>query len=79
MDVGVDRNAKFAITCRKTILIPENDEESAHSGIWQHFQLQFGTSTSTMMHRPFSICNHSSHFNFCFAIFANCLHSWTIM
>ena len=27
MDVGVDPNAKYAIMCRKTILIPEDNEE----------------------------------------------------
>ena len=40
MDVGVDLNAKYAIMCRKTVLIPENDEESTHSGLRQHFDLQ---------------------------------------
>ena len=40
MDVGVDLNAKFAIMCRKTVLIPENDEESTHSDLRQHFDLQ---------------------------------------
>ena len=29
MDVSVDLNAKYAIMCRETILITENDEESA--------------------------------------------------
>ena len=27
MDVGVYLNGKYAIICRKTVLIPENDEE----------------------------------------------------
>ena len=31
MDVGVDRNAKYAIMCRKTGLLPENAEESTLS------------------------------------------------
>ena len=30
MDVDVDLNTKYAIVCRKTVLIPENDEESTH-------------------------------------------------
>ena len=29
MDVGGDLNAKYAIMCHKTVLIPENDKESA--------------------------------------------------
>ena len=29
MDVGVDQNAKYVIICRKTVLIPGNDEESS--------------------------------------------------
>ena len=33
MDVGVDLNAKYAIICRKTVLIPEKNEESTHSGL----------------------------------------------
>ena len=37
MDVGVDINAKYAILYHKTVLIPENDEESTYSG---HFDLQ---------------------------------------
>ena len=40
MDVGVDLNAKYAIMCRKTVLIPENDEESTHSGLRKHLHLQ---------------------------------------
>ena len=27
MDVGVDLNAKYALMCRKTVLIPEDDKE----------------------------------------------------
>ena len=40
MDVGADLNAKFAIMCRKTVLIPQNDEESTHSGLRQNFHLK---------------------------------------
>ena len=40
MDVGVDLNAKYAIMCRKTVIIPENDEETTLSGLRQHFYLQ---------------------------------------
>ena len=40
LDVGVDLNAKYAIMCRKTVLISENDEESTHSCLRQHFDLQ---------------------------------------
>ena len=36
MVVGVDQNAKYAIMCRKTVLIPEDDEESTHSDIGQN-------------------------------------------
>ena len=39
MEVEVDVNAKYAIMCRKTVLISEKDEESTHSGLWQHFHL----------------------------------------
>ena len=41
MDVGVGLNAKYAIMCRKTVLIPQNDEESTHSDFRQHFRLQY--------------------------------------
>ena len=40
MDVGVDLNAKYDVMCRKAVLINENDEESIHSSLWQHFHLQ---------------------------------------
>ena len=40
MDVGADLDAKPAIMCRKTVLIPENDEESAQSGFRQHFHFR---------------------------------------
>ena len=39
-DVGVDPNAIYAVMCRKTVLIPENDEESTHLGLRQYFYLQ---------------------------------------
>ena len=32
-DAGIDLNAKYAIMCRKTVLIPENDKELTYSGI----------------------------------------------
>ena len=40
MNVGIGLNAKYAIMCRQTVLIPENDEESTHSDLRQHFLLQ---------------------------------------
>ena len=40
MEVGEYLNAKYAIMCRKTILIPGNDEESTHQGMLQHFHLK---------------------------------------
>ena len=40
MDVGVVLNAKYALTWRKTVLITDNDEESTHLVIRQHFHLQ---------------------------------------
>ena len=40
MDVGVDLKAKYAIMWPKTVLISENDEESIHSALRQHFHLQ---------------------------------------
>ena len=50
MDVGVDLNAKYAIMCRKTVLIPENDEESTHSA-----PLAFVTLQSTSASLPSSL------------------------
>ena len=40
LNVGVYLNAKYAIRCRKTVVIPEDDEETTHSDLWQHFHLQ---------------------------------------
>ena len=84
MDVGVDLNAKYAIMCRKAVLVLEVDEESIHSGLRQHFHLLFtlfdnfsGTS-ETIMHRPFNICHHSSPFKFLYNV-ANFLRSWSII
>ena len=54
MDVGVDLNAKYAIKCRKTVLISENDEESTHSGLRQYFHLQYGPNVS----RYWKSCSH---------------------
>ena len=40
MDVDVDLNTKYVIMCRKTVLILENDEESPHLDLRQHFLLK---------------------------------------
>ena len=40
MDVGIDLNAIYAIMCRKTVIIPENDEESTHSGLRERYKLE---------------------------------------
>ena len=40
MDIGVVLNAKYAIMCRKTVLTPEDEEESTRLGLHQHFHLQ---------------------------------------
>ena len=53
MDVGVDLNAKYAIMCRKTVLIPENDEESTHSVFRQYFDLQQGYFQETVLRNKF--------------------------
>ena len=61
-------NAKYAITCRKTVLIPKNDEESTYSSVFGNtFTYNgdiFSETSKTMIHRPFNICNHSSLFKF---------------
>ena len=41
MDAGVDLNAKYAIMCRKTVLIPKDDEELIHSVLRQYSHLQY--------------------------------------
>ena len=41
MDVGANQKyAKYAIKYRKALVIPENHEESTHSGLCQQFHLQ---------------------------------------
>ena len=40
MNVDVDLNTKYAIMCRKTVLILQNNEESIHSAHRQYFHLQ---------------------------------------
>ena len=64
MDIGVDLNAKYAIMCRKSVLIPEHDDSDIFSG-----------TSETMMDMSFNICNHYSLFKF----LHNCLRSLTIM
>ena len=70
MDVGVDLNAIYAIMCRKTALVPENDEESTH----YNSDIFSGTS-ERIRHRPFNICNHSSLLKILHN-FSNYLRSW---
>ena len=72
MDEGVDLNSKYAIMCRKTVLIPENGEESIDNS-----DIFSGTS-KTIMHRPFDICNHTNLYKFLHK-FDNILLSCTIM
>ena len=58
MDVDVALNVKYAIMCRKTVLILEDDEESTHSGFGNTFTYNsdiFNGTTKTMIHRAFKI------------------------
>ena len=45
INVDLDLNAKYSIMCRKTVLIPENDEESTHSGLRQQFHFSIFVTT----------------------------------
>ena len=79
--IDVDLNAKYAVMCRKTVLIPENDENRHIRVFGNTFTYNsdiFSGTSEAVIYRPLNICNHSSLFKFVHN-FVNCLCSWTIM